>query len=123
MAKRGFTPPPGAGFTLTEVLLVAGLVALLAALAVPQFRKTAERGYWRSARDILETIYSGEQIYHLKEDQYRALTGTSSNADWQLIYLDNPNAGGVLPVTFAALLSAALEQLTHVWQVGKQEPT
>lgn len=94
------------GFTMTEALIAAVIVAILVALAVPQFQRTTERSYWRSARDILETIYAGEQVYHLDQNKYQPLTTASTAADWNLIYMDDPNADNTIPVEFSVAADA-----------------
>lgn len=86
------------GLTLTEVLITVAVIAILAAIALPQFQRTTERSYWRSARDILETIYAGEQVYFLKENHYLAFDAADAT-NWTPIFMDNPNPGP-LPVAF-----------------------
>ena len=88
------------GFTMTEVLIAVAMVAILAAMAVPQFQRTTERSYWRSARNILETIYAGEQIYYLRHDGYQPLTLTSTVVDWREIFMDDSNLDTTIPVDF-----------------------
>ena len=107
MAARsasGFTPPlhmGGAGFTLSEVLIAVIVVGILAAAALPQFRKTVVRGYWNAAQDILQTIYSGEQVYEAANDEYVDPTACPApDPPWRCIYMDNPNVANV-PVTYA----------------------
>ena len=91
------------GFTLTEVLIACVIISILAAMAVPQFQRTTERSYWRSARDILETIYAGEQVYYLQEDSYKAFDTRKAAGDfayWRPIFMDNPNMDRTIPVAF-----------------------
>jgi prepilin-type N-terminal cleavage/methylation domain-containing protein len=93
-------------FTLTELLTVLIVIAVMAAVAVPQYRKATERGYCRSAQDLLQTIYTGEQVYWTARATFTdPATCASPPGPWQCIYMDNPN--GTLPVTFAVPASGA----------------
>jgi len=47
------------GFTLLEVLIAVAVIAIVAAVALPQYGRAVQRSYWRTARDLLQTIYSG----------------------------------------------------------------
>lgn len=68
------------------------ITAILASMALPQYQKTVERGYWRSAQDLLQTIYAGEQIYWTNNEFY--IDPETAPATWLDIYLDNPNLPG-----------------------------
>jgi len=95
--KRRQPPGDRQGFTLAELMVTIGLIAILAAVALPQFQKTIRRGHRQAAIDILRTIFAGEQVRKSVNGQFLALTDTSPN--WNDIFMDNPNS--VLPVTFA----------------------
>jgi type IV pilus assembly protein PilE len=98
------------GFTLTEVLITVTIIALLASMAVPQFQRTTERSYWRSARDILETAYAGEQIYFIQQKAYVDADDVAvCNPVWRCVFMDNPNvAGDSLPVTFSTTMPTSV---------------
>ena len=90
------------GFTLIELLLTVVILGVLAAFAVPGYRRVIERGYWRQAQDLLLTIYYGERAYFLINDQYYGPLGAgSSMAQWRTIHTDNPNLGSPPSVTFS----------------------
>ena len=55
--------PLTAGMTLTEVLIAVSIVAILASLALPQYRKKLEVNYRQQAQDLLTTIYYGERAF------------------------------------------------------------
>lgn len=87
------------GFTLTEVMVVATIMGILAGIAVPALRRAVfERGYWRGAVDVLGTIYAGERMYFFQNDTYRPIPPGA----WDDIDIDNPNDPNLddSPVTF-----------------------
>jgi type IV pilus assembly protein PilE len=102
----------GTGFTLTEVMAAVVIVGILAAVALPGYRKALERSYWREAQGILLTIYSGERTYYLASnpttyyDVDESQTGTALMAQWRKIHMDNPNLATV-PVTYAVTFANA----------------
>ena len=103
----GFTPSPrgGAGFTLAELMVTVAIVSILAAIAIPQYQKTIRRGHRQAAKDILRTIYAGEQVYKATNGQFIPRSATD---DWSVIFMDNPNAAGSpLPVTFTVTAPTA----------------
>jgi type IV pilus assembly protein PilE len=85
------------GFSLAEVLIAVVVVGILAAMALPRYGRTVERGYWRAAQDILQTVYSGEQVYEAANGTY--VNPATCAPAWRCIYVDNPNTGAI-PVTF-----------------------
>ena len=87
------------GVTLTELLMVVVIIAILATAAIPGYRRAAERGYWRGAQDVLRTIYAGEQVYFTMNDQF--LNNPTTLAQWREIYMDDPNVSSPMPVTFS----------------------
>ena len=87
------------GFTLMELMITVVIVGILASMAVARYQRTIERGYWQTARDILQTIYSGEIVHWTTNSQYFA---PAASADWPNIHMDDPN--GVIPVTFTVVV-------------------
>lgn len=83
------------GFTLTEVMVAVGIVAILASIALPQYRKTVETAYKREAEDLLMTIYYGERAYFVTNSKY-----VNPAPNWNEIYMEDPNLGSI-PVAFS----------------------
>jgi prepilin-type N-terminal cleavage/methylation domain-containing protein len=79
-------------FTLTELVIVTVVVAILAGIALPQYGKTVERARRNTALDVLQVIYSGERVYENVEDTYvDADDDTECDPIWECIYMDDPN--------------------------------
>lgn len=57
-------------FTFLEVMTVVVIIAILAALVVPLFRKTMEKSRERLAVTTLKMILAGENLYRLNFDHY-----------------------------------------------------
>jgi len=60
----------GAGFTLTELLIVVVIIGILATLALPMLVKTMEKAKLGEAASNLNLIRTGEKIYFLEYNQY-----------------------------------------------------
>lgn len=86
-----------------ELLVVVVILGILVAVALPNYRKSVNRGYRRQAADLLLAIYHGEQAYFYSENTYRCgLTSSSSVTEWREIYVDDPHLGkaGPYPIEF-----------------------
>lgn len=51
------------GFTLVELITVIIIVAILVALALPQYTRVIERGYASTARSALDSLRKAEGLY------------------------------------------------------------
>ena len=94
LSNHSLRPRHRTGFTLLEVITTVAIIGILASIAIPGYLKTIERNYWRAAQDILQTIFSGEEVYLEGAATYFA------PGDWRIIYLDDPNVGSNTPVTY-----------------------
>ncbi len=72
-------------FTLTEMIIVVVIIAILAALALPLYRTTVLRARDREAKAMLRLIKEAEKIYRLEYYTYWPCTDTADcNADLRL---------------------------------------
>jgi type IV pilus assembly protein PilE len=93
--------PLTAGVTLMEVLITVAIVAILAAVGLPQYRKAIERNYRQQAQDLLTTIYYGERAYRLANGKFVV------PVTWNDIFMDDPHVGAAPPIDYAVTAAAA----------------
>ncbi len=84
-----------------EVLITVTIIAILASVALPQYRKTLEVTYRQQAQDLLTTLYYGERAYRLGNNKFVV------PATWQDIFMDDPQVGVPPPITYAVTAAAA----------------
>jgi prepilin-type N-terminal cleavage/methylation domain-containing protein len=100
-------------FTLIELLIVVAIIAILAAIAVPNFLEAQTRAKASRAKSDLRTLATGLESYFVDHNAYpqcnsvnnsgRRPTDPQTNVFWVLEHLSTPVAyltSGVLPDPF-----------------------
>ena len=65
-----FKGEPPSGFTLIELLIVVAIIGILAAIAVPIYKKYALEAKQSDAQVQLRAIYLAEEFYHSRYNTY-----------------------------------------------------
>ena len=60
------------GFTLIEMMIVVAIVAILTAIAVPNYTRYVERGRRAEARELMMRVASAEERYYTNFNRYTA---------------------------------------------------
>lgn len=77
------------GFTLIELLIVVVIIGILAAIAIPKFASTKEKGYLTAVKSDLRNLTTAEEAYFAEAMAYTANVGDLSYTQ---------SAGVTLPV-------------------------
>ncbi|MBI4597267.1 MAG: prepilin-type N-terminal cleavage/methylation domain-containing protein [Candidatus Omnitrophica bacterium] len=86
------------GFTLMEMLAAVLLLAVLTAIALPQYQRAVENRRREAAIDILRAIYAGERAYWAQNNTFLPVDSTAGTAvaDFRQIYTPLPTVDGVV---------------------------
>ena len=68
------------GFTLIELLIVVAIIAILAAIAIPQFAAYRKRGYNASANSDLRNLRTTEEAMYADFQDYGWTNAAAANA-------------------------------------------
>ncbi len=68
--QQNHTRKPGAGFTLIELLIVVSIIAILAAIAVPNFLEAQTRSKVAAAKSNIRTGMTALEMYRVDNNRY-----------------------------------------------------
>jgi prepilin-type N-terminal cleavage/methylation domain-containing protein len=80
------------GFTLIELLIVVAIIAILAAIAIPNFLQAQVRAKVSRAKGELRTVTTGLESYYVDNNSYPITTET-------------PEPDGIIPVSLSTPVS------------------
>jgi prepilin-type N-terminal cleavage/methylation domain-containing protein len=78
------------GFTLIELLIVVAIIAILAAIAVPNFLEAQVRSKVSRARSDMRSLATGLESYYIDNNIYPAMTLTRAQSADEGLYLTSP---------------------------------
>ena len=82
------------GFTLIELLVVVLIIAILAAIALPQYQKVVEKSRVAEAKNMLYDLAHARQLYYLEHN-----TWPTNLADLEFVAEDQLDSNGKLKTT------------------------
>lgn len=97
------------GFTLIELLVVVLIIAILAAVALPQYNKAVEKSRIAEALTVLDSAYKNYQLCVLEngEGSEKCPGNGTNNAEWELINQPISLPGTWQPCTFDVTMSCS----------------
>jgi len=103
------------GFTLIELLIVVAIIAILAAIAIPQFAKYRVRGYNSAADSDLRNMKIAIEAFATDNQVYASTVGITTPAAGtytQALVGGTPGVGGLVggPVSYTITVNAATIQ-------------
>jgi len=85
-------------FTLVELLIVIAIIAILAAIAIPQFSKYKQRAYVAAMKSDAHNIIASEEAYYAEFDEYAVDGKATYDADENVITLKDDDGNTVAEI-------------------------
>jgi len=113
------------GFTLIELLLVIVIIGILAAIAMPKFNKTRERGHFKAMMSDLRNLQAQQELYFARPINNFQYAGVVS--DLQPMFTMSPGSDVVITEAgssgWAATATHSAMIPTNMCAVFQGEPT
>lgn len=84
------------GFTLMELMVTMGILAVLAAIAIPSYKSYMHNSYLTECQNEVAAIQLAEQEFFLENNQYFPAPGTAVSSDVttpQITAIENASNG------------------------------
>ncbi len=104
------------GFTLIELLIVVAIIAILAAIAIPNFLQAQIRARVSRVNNDLRTLATALESYYVDHNEYPPHAFTAANNWWYFIGHNNITAEGRSPEWFQPLnfLTSPISYITGI---------
>ena len=90
------------GFTLIELLVVVLIIGILAAVAVPQYKKAVYKSRYSALKPLVKALADAEEVYYMANNQY-ATTIEELDIDFPETPTDTTNGKYYFPWGYCVL--------------------
>jgi prepilin-type N-terminal cleavage/methylation domain-containing protein len=114
MSKRAKT-----GFTLVELLVVIGIIALLISILLPSLHKARDQAQTVQCASNLQQLYNGTVLYSNLFNGYCLPDRASSGSSWQFYWCGSQTLGAALGVKPSSLGNSAQQEADTMAHIAK----